>query len=100
MMKDKKMATIRIPTPLRAYTSGQSEVVVRGDNVSAVLADLIEQFPTLKTHLFNDKNELRPFVNLYLNDENIHELNGMETQVKKDDRLILLPSIAGGLDKR
>lgn len=90
------MATIRIPTPLRAYTDGQSEVVVKGDNVAGAMADLIEQYPTLQTHLCNEQNELRPFVNLFLNEENINELEGLHTPVNESDRLMLLPSIAGG----
>jgi molybdopterin converting factor small subunit len=90
------MATIRIPTPLRAYTDGQSEVVVQGDTVAGALADLLEQFPSLQTHLCNDQNELRSFVNLFLNDENIKELEDLHTPVNESDRLMLLPSIAGG----
>jgi sulfur-carrier protein len=96
MKKEEKMTTIRIPTPLRMYTEGQSEVNVKGDTVAGVLEDLIDKYPSLQSHLFNGDNELRPFVNLFVNDENIINLNGLQTPVKESDRLMLLPSIAGG----
>jgi MoaD family protein len=94
--KEGTMATIRIPAPLRTYTQEQREVEVKGDTVARALHELIDRYPSLRPHLFNGKNELRPFVNLYVNDENIKDLNGMDTPVKENDRLMLLPSIAGG----
>jgi molybdopterin converting factor small subunit len=90
------MPTLRIPTPLRSYTNGQSEVAVQGDTVANALDDLIAQYPTLKPHLFNGTGDLRPFVNLFLNNENIKDLQGIKTPIGKDDRLMLVPSIAGG----
>lgn len=91
------MATIRIPTPLRAYTKGQSEVEVRGDTVAGAMQELIDQYPSLLPHLYNGNNELRLFVTLFLNDENIEDLHGLQTPIKDSDRLMLLPSIAGGI---
>jgi MoaD family protein len=90
------MPTLRIPTPLRTYTNGESEIDVQGKNVSEVMNDLMTQYPTLKPHLTNNEGNLRPFVNLFLGEENIDELQGLETPLKESDRLLLIPSIAGG----
>lgn len=89
------MATIRIPTPLRPYTNGQNSVAVEGDSVTAVLDNLIGQYPDLRNHLF-DGDKLRSFVNVYLNQEDIRSLNGTETAVGEEDKLMIVPSIAGG----
>ncbi len=90
------MPSIRIPTPLRTYTQGQSEVSVQGSSVAEALSDLVSQYPSIKPHLFNGSDGLRPFVNLFLNNENVKDLNGLETPLKEGDRLMLIPSIAGG----
>jgi molybdopterin converting factor small subunit len=90
------MATIRLPTPLRPYAGGQPEVSVPGDTVSEALGQLLMSYPALRPHLMNGDNQLRPFVNLFLGDENVMELQGMETPLKSNDRLLLIPSIAGG----
>ncbi|HJS18881.1 MAG TPA: MoaD/ThiS family protein [Anaerolineales bacterium] len=91
------MPVLRIPTPLRSYTSGQSEVQVGGSNISEALADLTTQYPPIKPHLFNDSGELRPFVNLFVGENNIKDLQGVNTPIKDGDRLVLIPSIAGGV---
>jgi adenylyltransferase/sulfurtransferase len=94
------MAIIRIPTPLRTYTDGQSEVPVQGRNVGEAIRDITQRYPVLAPHLFNGDGELRPFVNLFLNQENVKDLQGLETLLKDDDRLMLVPSIAGGRQAR
>jgi molybdopterin converting factor small subunit len=88
--------TIRIPTPLRAYTDGKNEIPVDGSTVGEALDRLIEQYPGLRPHLFNGEGQLRAFVNLFLNEDNIKDLQGVETPVRPNDRLMLIPSIAGG----
>jgi molybdopterin converting factor small subunit len=93
------MTTLRIPSPLRTYTDGQAEVQVRGDSVADAMDSLIKQHPVLKQHLFNRRGELRPFVNLYLNDEDIRHLQNLDTPIHPDDRLMIVPSIAGGLSQ-
>lgn len=93
------MTKIRIPTPLRPYTAGESSVAVSGNNVAAVLADLTRQYPDLQQHLF-DGNELRSFVNVYLNKEDVRHLDGERTAVAEDDTLMIIPSIAGGVANR
>lgn len=90
------MTTLRIPTPLRAYTSGKSEVTVTGVKIAEALTDLTNQFPAIKPHLFNEAGELRPFVNLFVGENNIKDLQGVDTPIKDGDRIMLIPSIAGG----
>lgn len=90
------MPTLKIPTPLRSYTDGQTEVSLEGNTVGEVMDRLVTRYPTLRTHLFNGEDQLRPFVNLFLNDNNIKDLQGLDTPLKDGDRLMLIPSIAGG----
>lgn len=90
------MPTLRIPTPLRTYTEGQSEIALQGQTVTQILEDLVTQHPTLRPHLFNGEGSLRPFVNLFLGEENVMDLQGLETPLQENDRLLLIPSIAGG----
>jgi adenylyltransferase/sulfurtransferase len=92
------MATIRIPTPLRPYTGSQAEVPVRGATVGAVLSDLTVKHPALKPHLYTEGGELRAFVNIFLNEEDVRHLQGAETPVEDQDRLMIVPSIAGGAE--
>ena len=89
------MTTLRIPTPLRAYTGGKSEITVSGATVADTLADLTKQHPAIEQHLFAD-GELRPFVNLFIGEDNIRDLQGVNTPVKDGDKIMLIPSIAGG----
>lgn len=90
------MPVLRIPTPLRAYTNGQSDVTVTGSNISEALTDLTTQYPTIKAHIFNEGGELRPFVNLFVGEHNIKDLQGVDTPIKDGEKLMLIPSIAGG----
>ena len=90
------MPTIRIPTPLRPYTNGQAEIPVVGEDVGAVLSDLTTRHPNLKQHLYNEAGDLRAFVNIFLNEEDIRYGQGAATPVKESDRLMIVPSIAGG----
>lgn len=90
------MATLRIPTPLRAYTGGNNEITVSGNTVGDALTDLVTTYPALRPHLYNGEGSLRPFVNLFLGENNIKDLQGLATPVSENDRLLLIPSIAGG----
>jgi sulfur-carrier protein len=90
------MATLRIPTPLRAYTGGQSEVSVNSGTAGEALTELVQQFPALQPHLFKEDGELRMFVNLFKGEENIKDLQGLQTPLEASDRLMIIPSIAGG----
>jgi len=91
------MPTLKIPTPLRPYADGKSKIEVQGSNVDEVLQNTIEQHPNLKKHLYSDAGELRPFVNLFLNEDNIRQLDGVETKLEDDDTIKIIPSIAGGV---
>jgi molybdopterin converting factor small subunit len=90
------MPMIKIPTPLRTYTNGDKEARVPGRTVGEVLDNFTAEYPELRPHLFNGHGELRAFVNLFLNEENIRDLQGIETALQEDDRLMLIPSVAGG----
>jgi adenylyltransferase/sulfurtransferase len=90
------MPVLRIPTPLRVYTDGRSEVNVNGSNISDVLTDLTTQYPAIKPHLFNEGGDLRPFVNLFVGENNIKDLQGIDTPIKDGEKIMLIPSIAGG----
>lgn len=89
------MTTIRIPTPLRPYTGGQTMVQVNGDSVGAALRDLTSRHPDLHQHLY-EGDKLRSFVNVFLNEEDVRYLDGVETAVSDSDTLMIIPSIAGG----
>jgi adenylyltransferase/sulfurtransferase len=89
------MPSIKIPTPLRVYTGNQAQVDVQGATIGAALADLTTQYPELRQHLFND-NELRNFVNVFIGEEDIRFLNGLDTEIEDSDSLRIIPSIAGG----
>ncbi len=90
------MPVLRIPTPLRTYTGGQSEVKVNGATIAEALADLTAQYPAIQPHVFNENGGLRPFVNLFVGSHNIKDLQGMNTPITDSDRVMLIPSIAGG----
>ncbi len=90
------MAVLKIPTPLRSYTDGKAEINVRGSNVAEAMQSLVEQYPTLRPHLYNGDGRLRPFVNLFLGENNVNDLQGMDTPLDENARMLLIPSIAGG----
>lgn len=89
------MATVRIPTPLRTLTGGADEVSADGATVRAVLDALEVKHPGMKDRLLDEKG-VRRFVNIYLGEEDIRFLDGLDTAVKADDQLSVVPAIAGG----
>jgi adenylyltransferase/sulfurtransferase len=89
------MPSIRIPTPLRVYTGNQAQVTVSGATIGEALDDLTTQHPELRPHLFNG-GELRNFVNVFIGEEDIRFLSGLETEIDESDSLRIIPSIAGG----
>jgi molybdopterin converting factor small subunit len=92
------MPVIRIPTPLRPYVNGQSEISVHGTTVADAMENLLTQYPAMRPHLTNSDGQLRPFVNLFLGENNVRDLQGLATTLNDGDRLLLIPSIAGGLE--
>jgi molybdopterin converting factor small subunit len=87
--------TVRIPTPLRTLTGGNDEVTAAGGTVAAVIADLEAKFPGMKDRLMDAKG-VRRFVNIFVGDEDIRFLDGLETPVKAGDKISIVPAIAGG----
>ena len=90
------MARVLIPTALQQFAGGTDELDIAGATVQGVLDGLSAQYPDLKKHLFNEKGELRHFVNVYKGAEDTRNLEGMATPVSEDDELSIVPSIAGG----
>src|SRR5262244_4081012 len=88
--------TITIPTPLRQFAAGQSEIEVNASTAGEALERLTATHAELRRHLFNDQNRLRNFVNIYVNDEDIRHIDGPNTPVKEGDTILIVPSIAGG----
>ena len=90
------MAQVLIPTPLRQYAGGADSVDVDAATAGEALDQLVEKHPDLKKQLFNDEGRLRSFVNVYVSDEDIRYLDREKTEVKPDDTISIVPSIAGG----
>jgi len=90
------MPTLKIPAPLRPYADGEASVILPGNTAAEVISAVIERHPGLKKHLFSDEEKLRPFINLFLGEVNINQLNGLDTHLDDDDTLLIIPSIAGG----
>ncbi len=89
------MVTIRIPTPLRTLTGGEEQVKAPGETVRAVIDALENNHPGIKDRLLDEKG-VRRFVNLYLGDEDIRFLDGLDTKVKSGDEISIVPAIGGG----
>ena len=90
------MITVRIPTPLRSMTEGKGEVEGAGDSVSALIEDLNGTHPGLKDRICDEQGEVRRFINIYVNEEDIRFLTGKETPLKDGDEVSIVPAIAGG----
>ncbi len=90
------MATVRVPTPLRSYTSGQGEVTASGANVGEVLKNLEKSYSGIGSRLLDEKGGVKRYVNIFLNDEDIRFLKQLETPVVDADTLSIIPAIAGG----
>lgn len=86
---------VHIPTPMRQHTEGQAAVEASGATVKAVLDDLGAKFPGITDRLF-DNGQVRRFVNIYINDEDVRYLENLDTEVKDGDELSIIPAVAGG----
>lgn len=91
------MAIVYIPTVLRLFTDGTSEINLKGESVAEVITSLVDTYSDLKTHLFTNDGKLRSFVNIYLNEEDIRHLDNLNTKTSENDKILLVPSIAGGI---
>ena len=90
------MIKVRIPTPLRPLTKGQGEVEVSAGSIVDLIDNLNTAYPGIKARLCDDSGELRRFVNIYVNEEDIRFLKGKDTSLKAGDEVSIVPAIAGG----
>lgn len=90
-------AVLRIPTVLRPAMGGASVIVVEGSTVGEVLLKLTTTYPAIKGQLLNDDGTLHRFLNVYVNDDDVRYLGGIEASISSDDEITLLPAVAGGL---
>ena len=91
------MPKVKIPPVLRARTGGEAEVDALGATVGEVLGSLASAHPDTREQLFSDDGELNRYVNVYLNDEDVRVLDGLDTAVSDSDTIVILPAMAGGL---
>jgi len=91
------MAKVKIPPVLRPSVGGEKEVAAAGASVGEVLRSLSEDHPDTRDQLFSEEGDLNRYVNVYLNDEDVRVLDGLETPVGESDSLVILPAMAGGL---
>jgi len=94
------MVTIEIPYPLRTYVEGKSEIRLSGSSIGQVLQELTRQYPRLTPHIFNDSGQLRKFILVYLNDEDIRYKGGLEAAVYTESTVKIIPALAGGVMKK
>jgi molybdopterin converting factor small subunit len=90
------MSTVKIPPVLRSSTGGEKQVSADGGNVGEVLRSLAERHPGTESQLFSESGDLNKYVNVYVNDEDVRVLQGLETAVGPDDTVVILPAMAGG----
>jgi MoaD family protein len=90
------MSTVKIPPVLRSSTGGEREIAVEGTSVGDALRELAARHPDTQRQLFSEEGELNRYVNVYLNDEDVRVLDGLETAVAEKDTLVILPAMAGG----
>jgi molybdopterin synthase sulfur carrier subunit len=90
------MPTVKIPPVLRAQTGGEAELQTSGATVGDVLRSLAEAHPGTRSQLFSEGGELNRYVNVYLNDEDVRVLDGLDTTVSDSDTVVILPAMAGG----
>ena len=90
------MATVIIPTPLRKFTNNTAKLNIKAENVSGVVSELTHNFPELKKHLLDEQGKLRSYVNLFVGDDDIRNLQQEQTPVKEDTVISIIPAIAGG----
>ena len=90
------MPSIRIPDMMKFYLAGQTELALDGATISEALSDLVTRYPAIKPHILDAHGKPRRYINLFVNQTNIKDLNGLETALQEQDKIVLLPSISGG----
>ena len=89
--------TVRIPAPLRKVTNGKDRVEVDAENLADMVEAMEEQYPGIKERLLDESGELRHFVNIYVNGEDVQFLQGLETPISGPDEVSIVPAVAGGV---
>ena len=87
---------VRIPTPLRRLTDGQDKIDVDGDSLGSVIDAMNDQYPGIRERICDDQGQLRNFVNVYVNGEDVRFLQGLETATSDGDDVSVVPAVAGG----
>lgn len=90
------MATLKIPTPLRSYTDNKTDLSINGNTIDTIFTQAIELYPDLESQLFDQNNQLKQYLNIYINDLNIRDLENLESSVSDSDIISIIPAIAGG----
>lgn len=90
------MATVLVPTPLRRLTGGQSKLTAEGENIGALLRAVDAQYPGIADRVFDAEGNVKRFINVFLNDDEIRTLQGLDTPVGANDRVSIVPAMAGG----
>lgn len=90
------MPTIRFPAVMKYYVNNQSEFSISAATVSELIEKIVEQYPSVKFHLVDAEGKLRSHFNVFVNGTHIRDLNGMDTLLKENDKVILMASAAGG----
>lgn len=88
--------SVLIPTPLRKFTNNEETVSVPSGTIAGLIADLEKQYPGMGARLTDDSGELRRFINIYVNEEDIRFLAGKDTPIQDGDSVSIVPAIAGG----
>ena len=88
--------TVRIPTPLRRVTNGQDKVTVEGATINEIINSLESQHPGIRERLCDEQGQLRNFVNIYVNGEDVRFLDGINSPAKEGDEISTVPAVAGG----
>ncbi len=92
----KRKVEVYIPAPLRPYVGNADRVQLEAETVGDAIRALVERYPQLRAQLLDEQGRVRRHVNVFLNDRNVNELGGLDVQVRDNDRILLLPAIAGG----
>ena len=90
-------ATVKIPTPLRKLTNNETSVDAIGKTIEQIVESLDSAYPGMRERLIDDNGDLRHFVNIYLNGEDIRYIDGLKSPVSDNDELSIVPAVAGGL---
>jgi len=88
--------SVKLPRPFRRMTQGQTEILLNGSCVRELLDDLESKHPGIQEKIYDDRNQLRRFINVYVNNEDIRFLEGLDTPISESDKVTVISAIAGG----